>query len=58
MQGNDLLTLVVPASTSETTLVLTQPAPERERWLSPWTMDPQPLRYDVTSLEHWLDLNA
>jgi hypothetical protein len=58
MQGNDLLALVLPAAATETACALAQPAPEREPALSPWTMEPQPLRYDVSSLEQWLDLNA
>jgi hypothetical protein len=56
MQGTDLLALVLPAL--ETPATLTPATYEREDFLSAWTMDPQPLRYDVSSLEHWLDLNA
>jgi hypothetical protein len=34
------------------------PRPTIEHTTSPWTLDTPPLRSGVTSLEHWLDLNA
>jgi hypothetical protein len=34
------------------------PRPTTEQVLSPWSLETPPLRYEVDSLEHWLDLNA
>ena len=31
---------------------------DRDSSLSPATLDEPPLRYDVASLQHWIDLNA
>lgn len=31
---------------------------QHSRTVRGWTMESPPLRYDVESLEHWLDLNA
>jgi hypothetical protein len=31
---------------------------DEDRPLSSWTLATPPLRYDVASMEHWLDLNA
>ena len=45
--------------TSRETGTMTVPAdPNEERARPTWALHTPPLRYDVASLEHWLDLNA
>jgi hypothetical protein len=62
MQGCDLPHVVSLALSADPLRGLTPPAhtagTDQDWPVCPWTLHTPPLRYEVASLEHWLDLNA
>jgi len=60
MHGSDILPTIsqLPPtdSTEQPRTAAVEAHPERPH--RSWTLHTPPLRYDVASLEHWLDLNA
>ncbi len=61
MQGCDLPQTVSPARPVDRTdrPRCRRPRPADDRRVpSSWVLHSPPLRYEVASLEHWLDLNA
>jgi hypothetical protein len=57
MQGSDVLPIVPPFLADDRVPCL-WPAADEEAIAPAWPLHTPPLRYDVASLEHWLDLNA
>jgi hypothetical protein len=61
MQATDLFAALLSAMHSERPILPALadfPRPATEQAAPVWVLDTPPLRYDVASLEHWLDLNA
>jgi hypothetical protein len=63
MQGVDFQPIISPAVAIDPVTELRgrpcqPPRTDEDRPVSSWTLATPPLRYEVASMEHWLDLNA
>jgi hypothetical protein len=57
MQGCELL-VYIPVEQVEASGAPALQTQEEEIVTSNWTLHTPPLRYEVASMQHWLDLNA